>query len=451
MPYTLEMERARTLAEDARRHYVDGEPQDKIAFDRGVKPSTVSRRLRDARGRAVVAFSINPIFGVVGKDVPHLGRKLRERFELDDALVVDVGIANHDFETELARDDYIHLVLANRTGAEVVSSLRPKHHIALGPGRPVHQIARLVARSSLSAKDLTITSLCGRLWAHSWDVSGAKFARPMDADDAAFIFASAFEEQGVHFNTVVHRLFAANANEARTIMASNCPFRPDGQWVPAEPPTRVIIGIGAVDPQSGHRIADLYREQGKDFAPYLLAAADDLKVIIKEVEKRSLPYFGDVMNRYFPVLKVPSNIQPADVPQLRAAYAWLHSELEAFNGRIVAAQWPHLRQSKNVSAVAGGSFKFNAIWSLCILGLLRPENRIISELNTDSVTAEQLLKALDDFESADTSIKDWFRNISKTFFTRVPDGVPTSPRGSPVSEPRPRLAPKRASITKRKQ
>lgn len=412
MPFRAEMERARTLAEDARRHYVDGEPQGKIALDYGVKASTISRRLEDARKRAVVAFSINPIFGVVGRDVPHLGRKLREKFGLDDSLVVNIGIAKGDFDSELARDDYIHLVLANCTGAKVLTGLRPKQHIALGPGRPIHQLARLVARSAPSVRDLTVTSLCGRLWAHSWDLGGFKFARPMDADDAAFIFASAFEEDGVQFNTVVHRLFAGSPEEATSFMKGYCPFRPDGSWA-GEPPTRSVVGVGVVDPRSGHRIGDLYREKStKIFAPYLLEAGEELKETIREVERRELPHFGDVMNRYFPVLPLPDELRSRNLDKLADDYQWLETKLAAFNDRVVAAGWSHLRQSKAVTAVAGGAFKLNSIFSLCIVGFLTPQNRIITELNTDSETAESLLKAFKAFESAPLAIREWYTRLA---------------------------------------
>jgi hypothetical protein len=236
----------------------------------------------------------------------------------------------------------------------------------------------------------------------------------MDADDAAFIFASAFEEQGVHFSTVVHPLFADDAGHAQSIMKDHCPFHPDGQWKTPEPPTRSVVGVGVVDPKSGHRIADLYRQGIRpDLVPHLLSAADALKAIIRDVERRSLPYFGDVVNRYFPALCLPRELENVSLADREAEYIRLIEKLDMFNRRVVAANWSHLRASRGVTAVAGGSFKFHVIWSLCITGLLNRSNRIISELHTDSDTASRLLKALEEFEQASPKMREWYRTVTK--------------------------------------
>ena len=237
----------------------------------------------------------------------------------------------------------------------------------------------------------------------------------MDADDTAFILASAFEGHAADFSLIGYPLFAASASQARVTMNEHCPFDAAGHWKFGKIPLRAVIGVGTVDPRSGHRIADLYRKRPKGIDVYLKEAAKDLKLLINKVDTHGLQYFGDVVNRYFPSLDFPSELRGSLKVRTKALVE-LTAGLDALNARIVAAQWRHLRQIKSITAVAGGGFKLHAIWTLLLSGLLNKNKRLLTELQADAVTAQRLLDVLGEYSSSSTEVRLWYEDMIGRLF-----------------------------------
>ena len=408
-----EKTRAHDLAHVARRYFSSGQQEKDIAAELKISITKVSRMIKEAQASGVVSINISESFGLSGKEDPDLARQLTEEFELDDSLVVTID--DEDVATPLERDDFLHTVLANQTGKKL--KILPNDHLAVGTGRPVNQVARFLTRHPPMRKGLRVTPLCGRLWAHSWALGGPKlFARPMDADDAAFILASAFEESGAEFSQIDYPLFAANRPQAEATMDEHCPFHANGRWRDNYVPRLAIIGVGSVNRNSGHRIADLYRQKPAHVDQYLRRASDDLMRVIQTCERHALPPFADIVNRYFPALDLPTELRRWDLKDRARAIEGLVRSLNLINQRIVAAQWRHLKQTKSIVAMAGGGFKLHALWTVLLAGRLNKTKRLVTEVTTDAETAQALLTALREYRASDKDMQDWYRHATSKLF-----------------------------------
>lgn len=418
---------AKRLEEICRLHYIYDRTQKEIYTKEshlGLKDSSaVSSALKQARKLGVIAFDVDSSFAIVGSEEERLSREIRDTFQLARATVINVGVSRPDRDDgdgdslDPTEDDYLHTVLANHTGRYIGEHIESTDHIAVAGGRAVYQAVRVIRRGRHQCKDIEITPLSGRIWTHSWEVHGPYIERPIDADDAAFVLALAFEnEPGTKFSQVAHPLFAANSPEAKSIIKEFCPFLTDGSWREKErPPRRAIVGIGVIDPKSGHRCADLFRNP-KKIDPYLKRAAGQLKKAVELVEGERLPYFGDVANRFFPALYLPNELQLEGLQNTATVYNKLNKELAKLTDRMIVVNWRHLKDISSVDAIAGGPLKLRALWTLLIAGLLDRSKRIISGLTTDTESAEDLIKAYRHYEHADPSIRQWYADIVRTLF-----------------------------------
>jgi len=412
-------ERAKQLAHVARLFYVDQNSQTEIARIIKKHPSIVARLLKEAREQGVVAFDVDPAFGLTGRHDMTLSRRLRDSFALEEAIVVRVNIDGANVENAREIDDDLHLALANQTGQKMTDRITHADHVAVGSGRAVCQTVRVIRRRPPLRKDVLITPLCGRIWSHFWQAHGPTITRPLDADDAAFLLALAFEnEPGTRFSQVAYPLFAANAEEATTIMKDHCPFLPNGSWRLEKPPRLALVGVGVINPKSGHRISDVYREdsQAVEIAAYLNKAAGDLKEVIKYVEDNEIPYFGDVTNRFFPSLHLPEGPHVETLDNHTKHYKKLIKKLECLNDRMVVVNWDQLREISSVIVIGGGSFKLNALWTLLITKFLNASKGFITGISTDSETARKLLDALEAYNKAGTSVQQWYKTMAKMLF-----------------------------------
>lgn len=413
----VEREKTTRLAEVARWYYINELSQKDIADRLGYKDaSAVTRLLKEARERGVVEFDVDGMFAIGGYEETQLARNLRDDFGLDDALVIKVNVLQ---SYSRAEDDYLHIALANHTGMRVKDRIEPAEHIAVGGGRAVYQTARVIKRSPPSRKNIRITPLGGKIWTRFWEVSGTfQINRPLDADDAARMLALAFEgEPGTAFSQVTYPLFANSPEDATATMESHCMFLPDGSWR-GSPPGRALVGVGVIDPEGGHRFADLLRpgDQPEEIAPYLSRAAGELKTAIEFVRAKDLPPIGDVNNRLFPALPIPDRkLDSSFIQERTAMYEDLLRHLTRLNQRMISAKWDHLRRIPSVMAIAGGPFKLNALWTLLITGVLDPSNRIIKALSTDAQSASRLIRALKAYNE-DPATKEWYQILVNRLF-----------------------------------
>ena len=131
-----------------------------------------------------------------------------------------------------------------------------------------------------------------------------------------------------------------------------------------------------------------------------------------------VPGIGDLNNRFFPALPLPTDVQVKELNRWTATYEELLRELESINQRLIAAEWRHVREIQAVMAIAGGDFKLHALWTLLITGMLNDpsQRRLVSELCTDASTSTKLLEARASFEKSDPDVKKWFTTMSRKLF-----------------------------------
>jgi hypothetical protein len=83
---------------------------------------------------------------------------------------------------------------------------------------------------------------------------------------------------------------------------------------------------------------------------------------------------------------------------------------------MVVVEWNHVRGIPSVTAIAGGSFKLRALWTILFAGMQNRSQRLIKTLVTDAVTARELMSAWDTYKSLDVSIKRWYETLVGTLF-----------------------------------
>lgn len=422
--YSVE-EEAKRLEMVATWYYVDDKNLKMIAELLKSNDSSVSRMLTQAEELGVVKFDIDGSYGIVWRHDRKLGSQLRDGFDLDDAMVVDVPVSS---QYDHAEDDNLHKALANSAGIQIRDNITASDYIAVAGGRAVYQAVKVIRRRPPARKNIRITPLCGRVWTHSWQVHGPHIARPLDADDAAFVLALAFEnEKGTSFNQIAFPLFASDKKEAETNIKGHCPFLPGGRWRSDQAPHRAIVGVGVIDPEGGHRFADMYPkgdQQPPKIDQYLSTAASELKAVVKLVERKSLlvrdkhlPYFGDVANRLFPALPLPDELSTDNLDSISDAYEELNQSLTRLNSRMVVIDWGHIHKIHTIVGIAGGPYKLYVLWTLLLANKLAPTKRIVTGLTTDAESAKNLLAALESHERADASIQNWYKALVEKIFS----------------------------------
>jgi DNA-binding transcriptional regulator LsrR (DeoR family) len=380
--------------------------------------AAVARILKDAKARGVIKVDIDADFSIGGVDDEHLASLLRDEFDWRDPIVVDVDATIQPDE----REDNLHIALANHTGMRARHTIESGDHIGISGGRAGVRLATVIGRNPPSRRNITVTPLSGRLWnGRLWEIGGLgnQFEQPLNADYSALLLAVglyAGHAPGIRFSQISQPLFVRHRNEAEMIMKANCAFLPNGGWNwELDPPTKAFLGLGVVDPVSGHRMARHFGDQSDKEPP--------LTQLMKAMElaaKAGLPYLGDVANRLFATLPLPAVLAQMDSTRLNnhiRTYQNLQVELHAVNERSVVVEWNHLREIRSVLAIAGGKLKVNVLWTVAIAGLLNPKQRIISEIATDTATAKEILRAKRDFDHASVEVKDWYTRMTAELFS----------------------------------
>jgi DNA-binding transcriptional regulator LsrR (DeoR family) len=425
--------------------------------DQPYKPANVNHWVEQAEERHVISFDIDPSFAIVGTRNQALEAKLNSRsaFGLEAPVVVDppdlvneAGDLREDLKAEA-----LHTALANQTGIRLSQIPSDKHRFLVAGGRTVVQVARMIKRKrdTVLWSDIRVDPLSGRNWTGTWRVDGPDLQRPLDADDAALILASACRT-GASFSQIGYPLYAESIDQAHAIMREHCAFLPDGSWNwnAKYRALRAICGIGSLHFDSGHRImgfletylgehgipkealkqmilnatfgdVDLPKKPDPS-APYLSRVALELISAITFAIRHDLGYFGDIANRLFPCLPLPESLSPDKLPRLED-FEDLLKKLDALNRRAIVMQWSHLRKA-SAWVTAGGPHKLKPIWTLAITRYIERErpnstnqdDSILTHLTTDSVTATKLLDALEKFKNSETRVQQWYRDLVEILF-----------------------------------
>ena len=91
------------------------------------------------------------------------------------------------------------------------------------------------------------------------------------------------------------------------------------------------------------------------------SAAMAIDTAIQLARDQNLPYFGEIAHRQFAVLPLPSNC--TTTPDFSKLIELLDGP-EGLNSRTIAAEWGHLSKIRSVLAIAGGSLKLEALWTV---------------------------------------------------------------------------------------
>ena len=404
------------LADIARKFYWSRKGQEEIgeSLTPKRKQPQIARLLSEARDKGVVAFDIDAKFAIGGseRDASSV-RDLRSRFRLKDALVVDLP--------QNVSGDVLHTALANHAGRRAVVKIEDGDHICVAGGRTIVQFARYIGRHSPSKKGIVISPLGGRLWTGSWQIGGpAHLEYPLDADDSAFFLYLAFlNEVGTRFSQISLPLFARSRREAKALIRNHCPARPDGAWNwGLKPPNRAYVGVGALDAQSGHRIAEFLtqpRTKRRGDVPYLGRVAKQLRDVMAFAATSHLPAFGDIGNRLFSAVPRPSRVA-GDLRWLSRAYNQVARVLEDVNERSITFRWRHLHSTPAVNVIAGGLLKADQLWTVLMLGVLHPDRKLCTELTIDGATADALNAFYTEYEQSASDIKNWYAGILLRLF-----------------------------------
>jgi hypothetical protein len=259
---------------------------------------------------------------------------------------------------------------------------------------------------------LIFTPLAGRLWVEDWRTGDADIMeRPLDADDAVHILSEAFENQkGGRFSQINQPLYMPSSREAELILAQHCAFSRGGRWNWGLPPaTRAYVGVGSLD-SSRHRLTEFLRRYEADDPSarqsYLAGAGHDLMALRDTCRRSRLPLPGDIGNRLFPTLPLPSEIATTDsaLRKLRRDLAQVSARVRRLNERAVIMSWEHLRDTRSVRVIGGGRSKRRPLWTILLAasfdaGLARSQggataSSIVNELTTDRDTANLLLEEI---------------------------------------------------------
>ena len=407
---------AETLAEVAFSYFLGNQRQAEIARRFKVTQSTVTRWLDFARERAVIAFNVDKSFFWSGSEDYFLSRKLRDAFGLSDCSVVNVDASDSD--EDLAASN-LHLSLANFAGAKVCQTIASSDHVLVTGGRAIHRLAQRIRRSPPPRRDIRITPGCGRLWLGAWQIDGPDILeRPMDADDSALVFAAAFEnEPGTRFSQIGYPLYLGDNENPETIKRDHFVALQGGHWNwGLSAPNKSYCGCGVLDKRSGHRIGvyvesllrrSKQRRVGDLEEPFLSRCIPSLKKVMGIISENQLPMIGDIGNRVFPVLLLPSQFQHQnDLKKIRVAYIKLKTELDNLNRGALVLEWAHFRGIDSVQLIAGGQLKRAVLFTLLLAGRLYPRKSptevpraICTELITDIESAKALLSEIERLEN----------------------------------------------------
>jgi DNA-binding transcriptional regulator LsrR (DeoR family) len=416
----IEQQRERVLrqAELARKHWLDGLKLKQLDSS----ASRASRELSEAVETHVVAFDIDASFGFRGRVDKSTARRLAEEFGLQKALVIDVKLLDDSHK----EDDHLHVVLANHFGEELAPQIESGWHLAVGGGRASHQVARFIRRvpGQQRRQGVTVTAISGQISANYWEFDGPAIKRPVDADDVAFILASTFaEEPGARFRRVDHTLFQPSPEVALSKMEGDCAFLPDGTWSSAwGQPTKVIAGVGSLNPVGGHRLKEMGTHTVDNNGGPADAGGDHLRdarirlaTILNFANNHHLEYPGDVANRLFPAFPDPGRLTAKTLDRYGKSFDHLGDLVRELNRHMVVVNWSHLRKSR-LLVVAGGGSKLHTLWTLLFAGVLTREP-LVTEICTDSVSANHLLAMSAAAKALPQSVRDWYKECAARIFS----------------------------------
>jgi DNA-binding transcriptional regulator LsrR (DeoR family) len=344
----------------------------KPGFDMKFWQNRLSRMVRELERKGLIHHA------VLRKDAEFLPRKpdledrLRRRFGLRQAVVVDIASLAYPARTPATHpeqwnryDDEIHKRLGAWCGRLLASCLRPGDKIATGGGRGPHYTVDRCRVGVANRYWGNIVPLTGRISTRGWDEKGD--TSYLDADNVATTLHGKLGTQG-------------------KVESPNCSITKKCVLPSTDEVAVAVIGVGALG--GGHRLKDFEGlEDVKTVLPTLRETNKMAEAIEQSYVSKAPPFYhpvGDVCNWYFVV-------DPAGDEGKGKERQSLEKAVKELNGKFMNATPKSLSRIAArgmVVAVAGGPHKAAAIRHVL---RRRQEGPWITHLVTDHIAAGWIL------------------------------------------------------------
>jgi hypothetical protein len=178
-----------------------------------------------------------------------------------------------------------------------------------------------------------------------------------------------------------------------------------------------------VSPATHHRLAEWLDSNEKTSARGTLEKLSDAR---EDAKRLGLPEFGDIANRLFVSLPLPSALphDAAGRSSLLTGVRELDSTLLHINQQSVVMDWDHLRDIDSVFAMAGGTPtapKLEALWTILLAtGLYTKDDRfrLLTAVATDSTTASRLVQEREHLRTLNPEFTVWYRSALEILFPK---------------------------------
>lgn len=360
----------------ARRVYIDGEPQHKVAAAEDVGVSTVSRLLKYAEDHAIVTHVIDP-HGRPGVR-EDLGQALSQEFGLSYAIVVDtVGAPEYQPEA----DDRLHYHLGRALGEHLRLIVRNGDHLLTTGGRGPFFVGKHLAtfhtNLNLNIRDVSVTAISGKMATQVHEPAAAFAAPSVDADDAAFFLAKAFCKDMKQLHAL-NRQVAYPQPDGYTHRRQDFGHLFTEEGALRNGSTLCVCGIGRL----GGKHMFIQREEKK--LPFMAGPITDLLELLKDYRDSADSDFfpiGDVANRLFLTREIDD----------AALHDKVIAKISEINQSVVGLPFTQLALVPTIIVTAGGVPKYPAIRKVLSFRK-RTGEPFVSILCTDVEVAKKLLK-----------------------------------------------------------
>jgi len=387
-------EKDKLAVEISKDFYYEGKSQAKIAKERSMHPSSVSRILKYALDVGIVKIEINHKNGPTFTRQKYPEDELVKNFLLKNAIVIELPKATESgaVGTVGAKklDDELHKYLGKATASHLKTILRSDDHMATGGGRATYNTAIELfdlgspPNPSLNQENITVTSLNGnsdtRIRARN---SPDRYAHmPLDSDVVVIDMAPAFKS-GATPNRMCLPL-VGDPEKIKGFKKKQARLLSKDYWEqnPQKVPNIVLFGIGAF--LGAHRFIE---EPKGPILSHIKSHLSSLKKDSDELGKICgyIPV-GDVCNRLFFI--PPPNGEENLNPRTHELVNKIKGEIKDINDHLLTIDFKQLEMVNTVIAVAGGKNKRDAIYH--VLTDFEPKG-VVDVLVTDKDTAEYLI------------------------------------------------------------
>lgn len=312
---------------------------------------------------------------------------LKRNFGLRNAIVVDFPYTGSLNAYDPQQDNELHKDLGRALAEHLVRVLRTGDHILVGGGRGTFFTAHALRRLEVppTQKEIRVTAMCGNCSTTLWkgedsDISPDFLFKKLDADDVTYEMATAFPN-GRPIRLSLPAVLSS-PSDLENILA-NGQGKPiaEKSWQNQKyMPTVALVGVGAL--AGGHKFFQYVDSELFDLEPIRDYLVPLRKISDSIYDVAGYYPVGDIAYYLFYInpprkIKIPDE-QESEIKNL----------IEKINERVVTVLPKQLNKIQNITVIAGGAVKWDALYTiLSSEKLLR-----VDDFCTDKMTAECLLE-----------------------------------------------------------